>query len=361
MKYNFYKKFRIYFFTFCALCLLLSCQQKEKDSATLNESTTATKETVKIIFDTDMGSDCDDVGALALLHTYADEGKAEILGCIYSSGKVPYGAGVIDAINRYYNRTEIPIGATYDTLVGDSVDKMGAEKLAKSTAIFGNTIIHNKDAEEQTQLNRKLLVAQEDNSVVYITIGHTKGLYDLLVSSPDDISPLSGHELIAKKLKHWVALGALNANNIGGNRKKDWNFFFNGTASYTAHLVKHVPVPIYFVNGGSKVMTGKTLENTAKGNIVRQAYTDWLNWHEGRTLGDQRPSWDLVTVYFAVEGLGTFFKFETAGWLDYDVEKGCIWKKGENDLQHNYITQIDSTDDAFADYLNELIAKAPSN
>lgn len=51
----------------------------------------------KILFDSDMGSDCDDAGALALLHTYADEGKAEIIGCVYSSGKVPYEAAVIEA------------------------------------------------------------------------------------------------------------------------------------------------------------------------------------------------------------------------------------------------------------------------
>ena len=49
------------------------------------------QESVKIIFDTDMGSDCDDVGALALLNVYTGQGKAEILGCIYSSGKIPYG------------------------------------------------------------------------------------------------------------------------------------------------------------------------------------------------------------------------------------------------------------------------------
>ena len=54
---------------------------------------------VKVLFDSDMGSDCDDAGALALLHAYADEGRAEIIGCVYSSGKVPYRAAVIEAIN----------------------------------------------------------------------------------------------------------------------------------------------------------------------------------------------------------------------------------------------------------------------
>ena len=33
----------------------------------------------KIIFDTDMVEDFDDVGAVAVLHAFADEGKCEIL------------------------------------------------------------------------------------------------------------------------------------------------------------------------------------------------------------------------------------------------------------------------------------------
>ena len=40
---------------------------------------------VKVIFDTDMDSDCDDVGALAMLHVLADAGEAEILATMISS------------------------------------------------------------------------------------------------------------------------------------------------------------------------------------------------------------------------------------------------------------------------------------
>lgn len=94
-----------------------------------------------------MGSDCDDVGALSLLNKYMDVGKAEIIGCMYSSGKVPYGAGIIEAINIYYGRGDIPIGAYYKNDIGDSVDKMGAEKLARDRVAFKNKIIHNKDAQ----------------------------------------------------------------------------------------------------------------------------------------------------------------------------------------------------------------------
>jgi hypothetical protein len=40
--------------------------------------TTPADGSVKIIFDTDMHTDCDDAGALAILHTLADKGECEI-------------------------------------------------------------------------------------------------------------------------------------------------------------------------------------------------------------------------------------------------------------------------------------------
>jgi hypothetical protein len=45
-------------------------------------------EPVRVIFDTDMDTDCDDAGALALLHALADNGEAVILATLVSSQKV---------------------------------------------------------------------------------------------------------------------------------------------------------------------------------------------------------------------------------------------------------------------------------
>ncbi|AHM63509.1 inosine/uridine-preferring nucleoside hydrolase [Flammeovirgaceae bacterium 311] len=310
---------------------------------------------VKIIFDTDMGSDCDDVGALSLLHSYADRGMAEILGCVYSSGKVPYGAGIVEAINIYHGRPDIPVGAVHDTIVGDPVDKMSAEKLAKDTAAFQNRIVHNLDAVEQTKLNRQLLFGQEDKSVVYVTVGHPKGLYDLLVSGPDDISNLNGYELIEKKVKRWVALGALGANNNQQQYRKDWNFFFNKTAPFTKYLVDNFPGEIHFVDAGNDVMTGKSLINTHAGNIVRTAYRDWLWNVEKKSLEDQRPSWDLATVYYAVEWEGAFLRNVGNGWLEFNIENGCRWHRESGKSNQFFVVQREGINNLFAHYLNGKI------
>lgn len=307
-----------------------------------------------------MGSDCDDAGALALLHRYADLGMAEIIGCIYSSGKVPYGAGIIEAINIYYGRPDIPIGAYHGNEVGDPVDKMTAGKLVRDTMAFGHSIIYNTDTEEQTRLNRRLLTGQDDGSVTYVTIGHTKGLHELLVSGPDDISPLSGRELIENKVSRWVALGALNAINDGNYFVKDWNFFFNESTPYTKYLVENFPVPVWYIDAGTDVMTGKSLKHTPPGNIVRTVYRDWLWEVFNFTLDDQRPSWDLAAVYFAVEGTGDYLENKGRGRLEFNTERGCRWHRGENTLPEQYfIMQKKGTDGSFAVYLNEMIGAEP--
>ena len=65
---------------------------------------------VKIIYDTDMDTDCDDAGALAILHALADRGEAEILATVVSS-RYRWSVPCVEAINRYYGRPDLPIGA----------------------------------------------------------------------------------------------------------------------------------------------------------------------------------------------------------------------------------------------------------
>ena len=65
---------------------------------------------VPVIFDTDMGPDYDDVGALAVLHRLSDLGEAEVLAA-GSSNHLPNSVKLIGIINRSFGRGTIPIGA----------------------------------------------------------------------------------------------------------------------------------------------------------------------------------------------------------------------------------------------------------
>ena len=66
---------------------------------------------ISIIYDTDIGTDVDDAGALAILHIMADKGEANILATI-SANQNPFSAPAIDVINTYYGRPDLPIGSS---------------------------------------------------------------------------------------------------------------------------------------------------------------------------------------------------------------------------------------------------------
>ena len=67
-------------------------------------------EPVKLIFDTDMGNDIDDAQALAMIHALQDRGAVELLA-VTSTKDHPLSAAYIDALNTFYGRPDIPIGA----------------------------------------------------------------------------------------------------------------------------------------------------------------------------------------------------------------------------------------------------------
>ena len=93
-----------------------------------------------VIFDTDMGSDCDDAGALAVAHALADAGELDLLGVIFSSGRNRYGVGTCDAINTYYGRGDLPLGQYQNADVGDPTDSY-TKRIATDTRRFGHDVV----------------------------------------------------------------------------------------------------------------------------------------------------------------------------------------------------------------------------
>jgi len=80
---------------------------------------------VRLILDTDMSGDCDDAGALALLHALADLGEVELLATVTNrKDRTNASAAAVDAINTYFGRPDLPIGT----------DKQGPTALQRTSA-----------------------------------------------------------------------------------------------------------------------------------------------------------------------------------------------------------------------------------
>ena len=63
----------------------------------------------RLLLDTDIGPDCDDAGALAVLFSLQKTARFEIAGIVNCTSN-PWGAGAIDAICTFYDAPGFPIG-----------------------------------------------------------------------------------------------------------------------------------------------------------------------------------------------------------------------------------------------------------
>lgn len=151
----------------------------------------------RIIFDTDITGDVDDVLALTMCHTLADRGACEFLGVTISKDN-PLTASFVDAQNTFYGRPDLPIGVTCDP----KAQKRASSylKLAESPD-YPHDLKKNEDAREAVDLLRELLAKQPDGSVSIISVGIASNMANLIKSKADAHSPLDGPALIRKKVK----------------------------------------------------------------------------------------------------------------------------------------------------------------
>lgn len=288
----------------------------------------------KIIFDTDMTGDCDDVGALAVLHALADNGELEILGCIASYGAVPYIAGCVDAINTYYGRGDLPIGAEQADF--GRTESFYAEAIAKDQARYGHDVATKADVPDAVTVYRQLLAAQPDASVTIVTVGRLKCLHDLLVSPPDAASPLNGLALVKQKAARWVCMGGRYPN---GEHKPEANFCTFGGDLYTRKVIEAWRLPAVFSGFeiGVEIETGAAVIEQGDDNPVARAYRLWFEG-SGMKKPYRRASWDQTAVLFAARGAEPWWDVVTAGYNH--VEEGGIneWR-AEPDMAHGYLVK----------------------
>ena len=278
---------------------------------------------IKIIFDTDMDTDCDDVGALAMLHALAGRKEIEILATTVSS-RYAWSAPCVEAINRYRGRPELPIGVPK----GDGAsDNRGSKYARKIATEFPCTLKTNDDAPSAVEVYRKALAAAEDKSVTIVTVGYLTNLRDLMESKADQHSKLNGMELIRSKVFRLVCMGGRYPEHLNpavfGNFKPD--------PSSAVAVATSWPGPIYFSGMGEKVMTGYSLPQTPADNPVRRAYKLYL--------GDKRarPSWDQVTLLYAARPDAPYWKLLTKGY-NHIFKNGTNQWRSQPDKDHTLVS-----------------------
>ncbi len=263
----------------------------------------------RIIFDSDMSSDHDDVGDIAILHGLASMGECEIIGMMVSSRNGGT-ALCMDAINTYYGRPDIPIGVPPDIGgIGEYAGQIATE--------FPHDLKSPRDCPQSAVLYRELLASAPDKSVTIVTTGYLNNLKALLLSGPDQHSPLSGLDLIRKKVKLWSC--------AGGCFPKGDEFNFRVMADAAYHTVNHWPVAVLYVgfDVGQAIYTCGRLPEASADNPIRRVYVDIKKQYP-------YPSWGQIAIYCAVRGSEGLWGVQHVGCNKCN-EAGSNWWSAEPD------------------------------
>ncbi len=231
---------------------------------------------VRLFLDTDFGPDCDDAGALQLVHYLCDAGEAELLGVTHCTGN-PYGLPAISALNRFNGR-EVPLG----TMKGGFLAEYTKYNRPMSE-MFSHEFEDGQPQRDAKEVFREVMSRQADKSVTVCSIGPLNNLASFLEDA-------ECRRLIEKKAARLVSM----AGNFTPGAGAEWNVQMDVSAA--RRIVEEWPGEIVFCpwECGGDVLTGRVLRGREKEHPAACAY---YHWSEG---GMERPSWDLLTVLYAV-------------------------------------------------------------
>lgn len=236
------------------------------------------------ILGTDWWTDCDDVVALRIL-ARAHKAQEICLKGIVINACMQYSVPSLEGFLCSENVRNIPIGIDYD-----ATDFGGNPPYQKRLSELCERYHTNKDVTNAVRLYREIL-AKSKGKIEFIEIGYLQAVAALLKSGPDDISDLSGMDLIKEKVsKMWVMAGKWNE-----KEGKENNFARNERSRNAAnYFCDNCPVPVTFLGWevGYDVITGDKLK---KDDILYKAMCD-------HTSINGRSSWDPMLVLLALVG-----------------------------------------------------------
>ena len=283
-----------------------------------------------IILDTDIGPDCDDVGAEAVMLYFCRKYGFNVLGMVNCTSN-PYGNGALDAVGRYCGYGNIPIaqfekpgfltdGLKYNKYLSENMSKRymnGTLEVLRATDFYSDA-----------------LKKADDNSVVVVTIGPLNTFCEILKAEP---------ELVNRKVYALVSMAGEYA--VG---KREYNITCDiASAQYVFANFKN-----YMIMTGSEVgqhiLTGfPDMQKPDITNPIQIAY----NLFTGGV--NVRSSWDLTAVQFAVEGENGYYSLSDNGTNVITDDGRCVFTKHE-DGKHNFLVK-QKDDRIIAEYLNGIL------
>lgn len=284
---------------------------------------------IRLFLDTDFGPDCDDAGALQLIHFLCGAGEAELIGVTHCTGN-PYGLPAISALNRFNGR-EVPLG----TAKGDFLSECYHYNRPVSEK-FPHEFEDGRPQRSAVEVFREVMQRQEDASVTVCSIGPMNNLADFLADE-------QCRALIEKKVVRLVSM----AGRFTPGAETEWNILMDVPSA--RKVLAEWPGEIVFCpwECGGSVLTGMCYKGQEDEHPAACAY---FHWTKG---GMARPSWDLLAVLQAVRENNGLMKTSPRGRIELD-EKGVSVFRQEAGGKHAYTINT-ASDEEISEALEKMI------
>ena len=257
-----------------------------------------------IIHDADFGSSTDDLFALEMLYRYEQEGRCRLLGVVVDREGEDC-AAVADVMNTYFGHADMPIGLVRHGIPAPMVwidyKALPTYRSADGQPMFRRSVGDYSALPDGWQLYRRLLSQQPDHSVSICSTGFVTCLAQLLQSEADDYSPLSGVELVRRKVKCLYIQGGV----FGTAVEPDFNF--GQGITFAKEFFRLWPKDVDMVFSPGEV--GDAIEYTPEQVISDISWTDVHPIKQVYMTCDcntGQKMWDTLPVIQAVEGDDVF-------------------------------------------------------
>jgi len=283
-----------------------------------------------VIFDTDMGNDIDDALALAMLHALSDRGECQLIGVTLTNAHpaaVPY----IRMLNRFYGRSDLPVGAAIKTLKGGAGDgymtaALGTAGAVNATPAAGAVnatpaagAVNATPAEPAPAVLRSLL-SNAREKVVIVQTGFSTNLAALL-DSP-------GGAALAKEK---VALVVAMAGNFAGG-EPEYNVRIDAASAKA--VFERWPTPIEFSGfeiGRDLLYPAASIEHDfayARPHPIAESYRAYSK------MPYDRPTWDLTAALEAVRPEHGYFGRSEPGRVLVEANGATRFAAGQGDRRY---------------------------
>jgi purine nucleosidase len=275
-------------------------------------------EPVRLIFDTDICGDCDDVLALGMIHALQSRGQCRLLAVTISVDH-ELAAPFVDAVNTFYERGDIPIGVVGKGCVVEKSDFLSlAREQENGRFRYPHDVVLDQSVRDATVVLRETLAAQPDHSVVIAQVGFSTNLARLLDSPADAYSSLTGRELVERKVKLLSLMAGAFQPIEGNQRYLEYNVVKDIASARV--LADRWPTPVVFSGfeiGIALPYPAVSIERDygyVRHHPLAEAYI------RRNPPPHNRPTWDLTSVLYAVLPDRGYFEISSAGTVNVESD-----------------------------------------